>query len=80
MPNTAWKVVNHNISNISYVVGIYGLAHYPNRTDVPYAEWMSNGSYASFGAGKTQVAVNTTTAMSNYTETYVTMEYTCTDR
>lgn len=75
MPNNTTKTVAHNISNISRVVNYYGCAIGNNVSIVlPYAD-TTNYTIALF-VGVSDITLITKTDRSDYTDGYVTLQYT----
>lgn len=79
LPNASWKTVAHGVANVDMILFIDGIANSPLQPD--YALYlMPVGNTALMGAGKTNIGLYSSTNLSNYTQSWTTIYYTCTDR
>ena len=77
LPNTTTKSVNHNISNLNKIVSMKGYAYNgTNFNPLPSTNVNSLGNQMALYCNATQVIVATGADRSNFTESYVVLEYT----
>ena len=78
LPNATSKAVAHNITNIDYVVSMQGVASIPagNKIPLPYVDTTTFSNGVQMYTTSNDVVLQTQANRSNYTNTYVTIEYT----
>ena len=78
LPNNDLKFIAHNIANIDKIVKIEGISINTDNNvfPLPFASYLSATYNVQLSADRTQIALRTSTDRSNYTSTYVTLEYT----
>lgn len=78
LPNATSKSVNHNISNLDYVVLIFGVASVPsgNKIPLPYIDQAIPTYSLTLYTTMTSVNMQTSTNRSQYSKSYVTLFYT----
>lgn len=80
LPNSTTKTVSHSISNIDTIIETYGFASDgKSQLVIPFASSTSGGNIMVY-AGATHITLGTTSNRTILTITYITLEYTCTDR
>ena len=78
LPNAARKEVSHGISNLSYITNIYGITYSPNRGlyfNVPFPSYTAESAF-NVVATSSVVYIETARDRSDFTQTYITIEYT----
>ena len=77
LPNTATKTVAHNISNLEWVINLYGIAY--RSSDNAYI-CINNSTYNALASNlytnATNIVVNTYADRSGFSQSYVVIEYT----
>lgn len=78
LPNSTNKIVNHNISNLDYIIEWTGSASDSTGIHIkfPYVNITTLGNSCNVWIDKTGIGIETASNLSNYTKSYVTIQYT----
>ncbi len=78
LPNSTNKTVNHNISNLDYIIKWTGSASQSTGIHIkfPYVNISTLGNSCNVWIDKTGIGIETTSNLSAYTKSYVTLQYT----
>ena len=80
LPNNSIRQVPHGISNIEKCIRLYGWAVKPGYCNpLPYAS-PTGADMSLYLIGADNIGMQTSTNQTAYAESYVIVEYTCTDR
>ncbi len=80
MPNSSSREVLHNITSFDYLISVSGTSQDAIGQRLPIPNAHGSGADVSLTGSNKGVAIHTWANYSTYTKTYVTLEYTCTDR
>lgn len=78
LPNSTSKTINHNISNIDYIIKAegYSLAPNINSIPIPFVNNDNSTSQLALITNDTSIILRTSVDRSSYTKTYITLYYT----
>ena len=78
LPNATSKAVAHNITNVDFVVSMQGVASIPggNKIPLPFVDTTTFPNEVQMYTTSNDVVLRAQGNRSNYTNTYVTIEYT----